>query len=376
MFENEKEIMKILVVNWRCIKNPEAGGAEVHLHEIFRRVVKKGHDVTLVAHKFKGAPDKEVIDGIKVIRHGNRYLFDKQFKVFYKSNLSHNNFDLVVDDISKIPLETPTYVKKPLVGIIHHIHGKSLYKEIPAPMAYYIIRKEKEIPFIYDKTPVFAVSPSTRNELISMGANPFKIDFLYNAVDHDLFNRIKVEKFSHPTISYIGRVKKYKQIEKIIDVLPLLAIEFPDIEFRIGGRGDHIPELMQYVEDKNLTKYVTFLGFLSEEEKAEELGKAWLFVTMPAKEGWGITVIEANAMGTPVVGADVEGLRDSILDCETGFLVPPNEPEELAKKINKLLEDKNLRDNFSENARRWAQKFTWDNSAEHFLKKINEWFGL
>ena len=368
--------MKILVVNWRCIKNPEAGGAEVHLHEIFKRVVNKGHEVTLVAHGFKGAPDKEVIDGIKVIRHGNRYLFDKQFRRFYKSKLINEDFDLIVDDISKIPLGTPKYIDKPLVGIIHHIHGKSLYQELPAPMAYYIIRKENEIPIVYGETPVFAVSPSTRNELISMGANAEKIDFLYNAVDHELFNRTKVEKFSHPTISYIGRLKKYKQIEKIIDVLPLLAAKFPNLEFRIGGKGDHIKELMKYTEDKNLTKHVTFLGFLSEEEKAEELGKAWLFVTMPAKEGWGITVVEANAMGTPVVGADVEGLRDSISDYETGFLVPPDDPEVLSQKIIKLLADKNLRDEFSDNARKWAQKFTWDNSAEHFLIKIKEWFGL
>ena len=113
--------MKILVINWRCIKNPEAGGAEVHLHEIFKRVAEMGHSVTLVAHHYKGAPKEEIIDGIKVIRVGNKYLFHYQFKRYYKKVLKSQDFDIIVDDISKIPLNTPTYIKKPLVGIIHQI---------------------------------------------------------------------------------------------------------------------------------------------------------------------------------------------------------------------------------------------------------------
>ncbi len=366
--------MKILVVNWRCIKNPEAGGAEVHMHEIFKNVVKAGHDVTLVAHAFQGAPEREVIDGIKIIRHGNKYLFDKQFKRFYKTKLKNENYDLVVDDISKIPLGTPHYVNKPLVGIIHHIHGNSLYQEIPAPMAYYIIAKEKKIPEIYRDTPIFAVSPSTRNELILMGCSPEKIDLLYNAVNHELFDNIHVEKSEHPTIAYIGRIKKYKQLEKIIDTLDLLITEFPNLELRIGGKGDHLKELTEYVEKKKLTEHVTFLGFLTEKEKAEELGKAWVFVTLPAKEGWGITVIEANAMGTPVVGADVEGLRDSIVDRETGLLVSSNDKTEVAKKIISLIEDEEFRNKLGENAKKWADKFKWENSSEHFLKKVKEWY--
>ncbi len=366
--------MKILVVNWRCIKNPEAGGAEVHLHEIFKNIVKLHHDVTLVAHAFSGAPEREVIDGIKIIRHGNKFLFDKQFHRFYNSKLKKDKYDLVVDDISKIPLETPRYVNKPLVGIIHHIHGDSLYKEIPAPLAYYIIKKEKKIPEVYGGTPIFAVSPSTRDELISMGCTPEKIDLLYNAVNHDLFENVTVKKSNHPTLVYIGRIKKYKQIERIINVLDLLVPDFPNIELRIGGKGDHLKNLMQYVEDKKLTEHVTFLGFLSEKEKAEELGKAWVFVTLPAKEGWGITVIEANAMGTPVVGADVEGLRDSIIDNETGLLVDSDDKADIAKKIISLIENKKFREELGINAEKWAMKFKWENSAKHFLDKVAEWY--
>ncbi len=366
--------MKILVINWRCIKNPEMGGAEVHLHEIFKRVASAGHEVTLIAHKFKGGKNEEVIDGIKIIRIGNKWFFNLAFKKYYLTNLKKQNFDLVVDDISKIPLNTPKFIHKPLVGIIHHIHGESLYRELPFPVAKYIIEKEKQIPYVYSNTPIFTVSPSTRNELIDMGLNSEKIDFLYNAINHELYESTNVEKFPTPTITYIGRIKKYKQIEKVIDVIPLLITEFPELQFRIGGRGDYEDTLKKIVKEKGLEKYVKFLGFLSEKEKAEELGKAWVFVTLAMKEGWGITVIEANAMGTPVVGSNVQGLRDSIRDYETGFLVNMNDRVEVAEKLGELLRNEKLRNEFSENAVRWSKKFTWDNSANHFLEKINEWF--
>ena len=366
--------MKILVINWRCIKNSEMGGAEVHMHEIFKRVAAKGHDVTLVAHSFNGAAKNEILDGIKIIRVGNKVLFDVAVKRLYKKKLSKENFDLVVDDISKIPLNTPKFVKEPLVGIIHHIHGDSLYKELPYPLAKYIVEKEKQIPYVYSQTPIFTVSPSTRKELIDMGLEPDKIDFLYNAINHELYKSVKTEKANHPVITYIGRIKKYKQIEKVLDALPLLLTEFPNLEFRIGGRGDYEETLKKIVKEKNLEKHVKFLGFLSEEEKARELGKAWVFVTLAMKEGWGITVIEANAMGTPVVGSDVQGLRDSIRDFETGFLVNMNNKVAVAEKIGELLRNKDLREEFSKNAKIWSEKFTWENSANHFLEQVRKWY--
>ena len=366
--------MRILLINWRCIKNPEAGGAEVHLHEIFRRIASKGHEVTLLAHKFKGAPETETIDGIKIIRVGSRHFFDKQVKIYYKYKLDESKFDLVVDDISKIPIGSPKFVRLPLVGIIHHIHGNSLFKELPAPLAKYIIAKEKQLPFVYGNTPVFSVSPSTRQELIELGMPPERIDLLYNAIDHELYKSVSTEKSPKPVITYIGRIKKYKQIEKVLDALPLLLAEFPELEFRIGGKGDYLPALKNYVKRKGLEKNVRFLGYLSEEEKARELGKAWVFVTLAMKEGWGITVIEANAMGTPVVGSNVQGLRDSIRNLETGFLVDMDNRVKVAEKIGLLLRDEKLRSELSENAIRWANKFTWENSADHFLEKVFEWF--
>ena len=366
--------MKILAVNWRCIKNPEMGGAEVHFHEIFKRVVKLGHEVTLVVHQFPRGLHEEKIDGIKIIRVGNKYSFKIAFKNYYKKHLANQDFDLIVDDISKIPMGTPNYVKKPIAGILHHIHGNTLYKEIPAIIAYYISKCEKNIPKVYSKTPIFTVSPSTQRELIQLGQPEDKTDLLYNAIDQDLFENVKVEKSETPLIVYVGRIKKYKQVDLVIKSMPKLLEKFPDLELHIGGTGDYVEELKKLTTQNNLSKSVKFLGFLTEEEKAELLGRAWIFITMAMKEGWGITVIEANAMGTPVIGSNVPGLQDSICNAETGYLVDIDDNKKLISKISELIENPILRNELSQNAKRWSQKFTWDESANHFLQKVKEWY--
>ena len=366
--------MNILVVNWRCIKNPEMGGAEVHLHEIFKRIAAKGHSVTLVAHKFAGCLDKETIDGINIIRHGNKYLFNYQFKKYYQANLSDQNFDLIVDDISKIPLNTPSYINKPIVGILHHVHGNSLYKEIPLPMAFYIIQSEKQIPKNYNSTPIFTVSNSTTEELVDMGFNKELTGILYNGIDQEFLYSIKVEKSETPLITYVGRIKNYKNIDRIIDAALILSKEIPNFNLIIGGKGDYLDKLKEKVEELNLQKVVKFPGFLSEEEKASLLGRSWLFVTMAEKEGWGITVIEANAMKTPAIGSDVPGLRDSIKHGETGYLVPLNQPDKLAEKIKEVINDKNELSRLNENAFNWSKNFTWDKSAADFIEKVYDWY--
>lgn len=366
--------MKILAANWRCIKNPEMGGAEIHFHEIFKLVVKMGHEVTLVVHAFPGGKTEEVIDGIKIYRIGNKFLFKRAFKKFYKKELSNKNYDLIVDDISKIPMDTPRYIDKPIVGILHHIHGNTLYKEIPAFMAYYISQCEKKIPKYYYNTPIFTVSPSTKNELIALGQPTEKTDYLYNAIDQELFEKTKVKKSETPLLVYVGRIKKYKQVELVIDVLPKLKEKYPDIKLHIGGIGDHLEELKNYITNKNLHDDVKILGFLSENEKAELLGRAWVFVTMAMKEGWGITVIEANAMFTPVVGSNVPGLRDSIQHKKTGYLVKIGDDAELTNRISTIIENKAKREELSNNAKEWSLKFSWQASAEHFIKKVKEWY--
>ncbi len=366
--------MRILVVNWRCIKNPEAGGAEVHLHEIFSRLAFEGHNVTLVAHHFQGAAQNEVIDGINIIRIGNKFIFDKQFKRFYQKKLIDKDFDLVIDDISKIPLNTPQYVKQPLAAIIHHLHGKTLYDELFYPAANYIYRKESRIPRIYGSTPVFAVSPSTKKELIEKGYPVEKIGLLYNAIEQELFSDEFPKKSTNPSLIYIGRLKRYKKIETIIDAMPAIIKEFPEVTLKIGGMGSHADQLESYVASKNLGNNIKMVGKVTEEEKVKLLCESWIFITMAAKEGWGITVIEANAAYTTVIGSDVPGLRDSIKNGETGILSPVDDSKKLAENVINLLCDSKRLNELQLNAKEWANKFSWENSVNDFKRQIAEFY--
>ena len=150
--------------------------------------------------------------------------------------------------------------------------------------------------------------------------------------------------------------------------------KIPEIKLLIGGKGDNLQNLKNIVQNNGLSKYVEFKGFLTEEEKAELLAKAWIFVTMAEKEGWGITVIEANAVGTPAIGSDVPGLRDSIRSGETGYLVPLNDSVKLSETIIRLLKNKDELKILSINAMKWSKTFSWDKTAEHFLEKVIEWY--
>jgi glycosyltransferase involved in cell wall biosynthesis len=142
----------------------------------------------------------------------------------------------------------------------------------------------------------------------------------------------------------------------------------------IGGKGDYLAKLKNKVNKSGLSDNIEFTGFLSEEEKADLLRRAWIFVTMAEKEGWGITVIEANAAGTPAVGSDVPGLQDSIKDGVTGYLVPLGNEKILAETIKKLIQNKDHLKKLSSNALDWSTNFSWDKSAEYFLEKVAEWY--
>jgi glycosyltransferase involved in cell wall biosynthesis len=142
-----------------------------------------------------------------------------------------------------------------------------------------------------------------------------------------------------------------------------------DVELIVAGRGDY-DELRELVQELELTSCVRLVGEVSEKQKAEILQKAWVFVTPSMKEGWAISVIEANACGTPAIAYNVPGLRDSIRHRETGILVPYSNIDELANAIVEMLTDTQLRQELSSNALKWAANFNWDRSSQEFMNII------
>jgi glycosyltransferase involved in cell wall biosynthesis len=365
--------MKILLFNWQCIKNPKGGGAEVHMHEIFKRIVAMGHDVTLFCSMFDGAKSEEVIDGIHIIRQGSRSIFNFYVPQRYTKQFRYENYDLVIDDINKIPFYTPLYVRdRPLLAISHHFFGKSIFREAGIFSGSYVYLSEKLVDYVYTKTPFVVVSQSTLDEFLARGFDPKNFSIVQNAITQSDYPMKVSQKDDHPSIAYFGRMKKYKCVDHLLQAFALVLKEHPTSQLYMLGTGDFLPYLNDLSKSLNIEKNTNFFGYVTDEQKVFLLSKSWAAVNTSQKEGWGITNIEANACGTPVISADVPGLRDSVSKSQSGLLYEHGNIEELAQIINRIIIDKEMRKSLNEGAVKWAKSFSWDKSAEEMMKVCEE----
>lgn len=368
-------MLNILVVNWRDIKNPEAGGAEVHLHEIFKRIAGMGHHVTLLASGFDGSAPEETVDGIRVVRRGGKFGFNFHVPGALGALMKERDFDVVVDDINKIPFYTPVYVRKPVLALAHHLFSETIFLETFFPLATYVYLSEWLIPVFYRNTRFVVVSQSTRDEFVKRGLDGERIGIVHNAVDHEVYRPDFGAKSDGPLIGYVGRIKKYKCIEHLLEACNIVFEKLPDARLVVAGSGDHLDALVKTAVSIGIAGRTDFIGHVGEKDKVDMLQKAHVVANPSSKEGWGVTVIESNACGTPVVASDVPGLRDAVVDGETGFLVPHGDIEALAGRILEVLEDQALRRAMSEKAVAWSLKFDWDESARAIVHEIEEIIG-
>jgi glycosyltransferase involved in cell wall biosynthesis len=305
-----------------------------------------------------------MIDGIRVIRHGSRNLFNYAVLPRYRSQFRHEAYDVVVDDMNKIPFFTPLFVREPLVGIVHHLFGNSIFAEASLPAALYVAATERLALRLYRRIPIAVVSESTKQEMVGNG---FPIDMLPivpNAIDHRLYRQLPIERDGGPIIGYLGRIKKYKSVDHLLTAFAIVRREFPTARLIIVGDGDARAGLEQLAREEGIANSVVFTGYVTPEEKVRWLNRMDVVVNTSAKEGWGLTVIEANACGAPVVASDVPGLRDSVLDGQTGLLYEYGDIEQLAEKVSLVLRDEHFRSRLSTEALGWAATFTWEHSAD------------
>ncbi|HEX6941195.1 MAG TPA: glycosyltransferase family 4 protein [Longimicrobiales bacterium] len=371
--------MKLLVVNWQDGRNPQAGGAETHLHEVFGRLAARGHHVTLLASGWRGAAPREEVDGLDVHRVGGRHTFNVAAPWYYRAALRDQGFDLVVEDLNKVPLFTPWWGRFPLVLLVHHLFGRTAFDEASFPIALATWLFERPLARVYREVPVEAVSPSTAEDLERRGFRRDRIVVIPNGVALDALGPADEPRFERPTLLYLGRLKRYKRIDLIIRSVALLRERGCGARLIIAGRGDHEPALRRLVAELGVEDAVELVGFVSEEEKRRLFRKAWVHVLTSSKEGWGITNLEAAACGTPTVASDSPGLRDSVVDGETGFLVPHGDVAALADALERVLSSAELRDRLGRGARRFAERFDWERAAqrteEHLQWVLEQWTG-
>ena len=357
--------MKLLVANWQDLQNPHSGGAEVHLHEIFGRLARRGHHVSLLVSGFPGAPARAEVDGMDVHRTGGRHGYTLAAAPYYRRHLAREGFDVLVEDLNKVPLFSPLWSRSPVVLLVHHLFGATAFREASAPFAAATWLFERPIPLVYRKLPTQAVSESTADDLVARGLRREDITVIHNGVDLHFFRPDpSVERATKPTFLSVGRLKKYKRIDHAVEAVARLKSRGVAVRLIVAGKGDDEPRLRETVDRLGVADRVHFEGFVSEERKRELLRTCWATVQPSPKEGWGITNVEAAACGTPTVASDSPGLRESVLDGRTGLLYPHGDVDKLADALAKLASDRNLVDRFGVEARRFAEGFSWDSAAD------------
>jgi len=353
------------VVNWQDRENPMAGGAELHLHETFGRLAARGHRVTLLVSGFEGAEPRVRLDGMDVLRTGRRYTFPLRVRSGYRRLRATSTFDLVVENLNKLPLLAPAWMDEPVVALVNHLFGRTAFREAPWPVAATVWSAERLIPVVYRSTPFHAVSESTADDLAARGIDRSRIEVIPGGIDHGFFRPDPgVGRFPEPTLVYVGRLKRYKGLDVVLRALALVHERGIEARLLVAGSGDDRARLEEVAEAETPGDAVEFLGYVSEERKRELLRRGWMNVYPSPKEGWGLTNIEAAACGTPTVASDSPGLRESVLDGRTGFLVRHDSPEAWAASLARLCADAACREELSRGALEYAARFSWERTAD------------
>lgn len=358
--------MKILVINWRCMHNPLAGGAEIYFQEVFRRLVERGHEVTQLAERYPGSDQTETIDGIKVLRMGGAQTFNFAVYRNLKRVVCEGGFDVVVDDLNKVPFYSPWIVKdRPVMAILMHLFRGSIFKEALFPLASYVWLLESMIPWAYKSRLFSVLSESSKKDVVRLGIEQERVAVVPPGTDFSrFFVDESVARDPVPVLLHVGRIKKYKAADHLLRAADVLKTWGRKFRVVILGTGDDRPRLEKITAELDLGDVVEFTGFVPEEEKVRWYRRSAVLVENSVKEGWGLIVMEANGCGTPVVVARSPGLVDSSKDGVNGLFYDYGDIGQLAQKLDLLMTDEELRLKLGRQAVGWAKQWTWDRAAD------------
>ncbi|MCU0620635.1 MAG: glycosyltransferase family 4 protein [Gemmatimonadales bacterium] len=368
--------MRILLANWLDLRNPQAGGAEVHLFELFRRLAARGHEVHLVCSGWPGAPPSETVEGIAVTRVSTRHAYALHGRRAVRAAIRRLAPDIVCEDINKLPLFLASLTDLPFCAIVPHLFGATAFEEASWPMAAVVWVSERPLPRLYRRAGWHAISESTRDDLVARGVPGERVRVIHPGVDSVRFAPdASVSRTAHPSFVYVGRLKRYKGIDLAIRALARARTRRPDLRLTIAGGGDHRAALERLAAELGQREAVHFAGFVSETEKLRLFRTAWANLFPSPKEGWGITIVEAAACGTPSLASDSPGLRDSVRDAATGYLVPHGDVAALADRMLQLAGDPGLVERLGAAGRVHAERLTWEAAADATQAQLEELIG-
>jgi glycosyltransferase involved in cell wall biosynthesis len=353
----------VLFINWRDVQNPDAGGAETFTHEVARRWVQKGHEVTLLSSGFAGAPRTVEIDGVRVRRLGQ--LRSGSFHLQVQRELARlRGFDVVVESVNTIPFLTPLWRRRlPVaVAVVHQLAEDVWDAELPWVLARAGRGVERRLLGLYRDAAVVAVSDSTRRDLERLGFT--NVTVVPNGRDEPPDVR-HTRKEAQPTFLFVGRLAANKRPDHAVAAFRAIRESLPEARLWLVGQGQLEADLV-----RALPPGAELLGRLTRHELYERMAGAHCLLVPSVREGWGLVVIEANSVGTPAVGYDVPGLRDSIRPGLTGRLARAGDSQSLADEALAIVRNPDRYTEMCRAATQWAESFTWDATAEALLDVV------
>jgi glycosyltransferase involved in cell wall biosynthesis len=347
--------MKVAFVSWRDLASPQAGGSEVVVDRLITGLQDRGHEGVLLCGGPVGRRPYEVIETGGV--------YSQYLKAPFAARRLRD-VDLLVDVANGMSFFAPLWGRPtPVMFLVHHVQGEMWHHfYFPKPVAHFGEQLEaKGQPLAYRRCQVVAVSPSTRDELVKLGFDTDRIHLMPNGIDPATFRPPAggADESPEPQFVALGRLAPHKATMHLLDL-------WEQVHRVIGGRlviaGDG-PE-RELLESRKVPG-VELVGRIDEAAKRELLASSWCLVHTARREGWGLVVMEAAAQSTPSLSYDVMGLRDSIVDGETG--VRAGDADAFVKEWIALAEDHPRRRRMGEAAQDRARTFTWDRTVEAFL---------
>jgi glycosyltransferase involved in cell wall biosynthesis len=355
---------RILILNWRDVRHPLAGGAEQYIHAIGSRWARAGASVTWFTAKGEGQAARDEIDGMHVLRAGGA--LSVYGRTAARLVRTRGYFDAVVDCQNGIPFFAPLFAGSdvPVVQVVHHVHQDQFRTHFSAPMAAVGRILEGAVARrVYGERPIAAVSPSTRTELRQRLGFRGPIFVVPNGTAP--VPQTGRRPAAEPTIVLVTRLVPHKQVHLLLGHLSTVAIAFPDLRVEIVGDGPERHRLQALAADLGLQSAVRFHGRVSDEVRDDLLSRAWLTTSTSAAEGWGCSILEAAAWGVPCLALEAPGVRDSVLHGETGWLV--EDPRDFGTALIGALghlQDVAAADTMTAACQAWAAAFSWDRSAD------------
>jgi glycosyltransferase involved in cell wall biosynthesis len=343
------------MLNWRDPQSPLSGGAERVTRGYLAALAERGHEVFWFANAFPGGASETRIDGIQIVRGGGKGTSIQKARTWYQRQPA---FDLVIDQHHGIPWYAPWWCRTNCIAYIHEVLGPIWDSFYPFPLNIVGKFQERWTHWLYRNIIFWTACESTRDQLMANGVRQVKI--IRYGVDTEALSALELKPLLSPLrLVVVSRLAPNKRIDHSIQAVATLKASGIPAQLKIVGGGDMEEPLRRLVRNLQLEKEVTFTGPLNEKQKDDVLRDSHLLLHTSQREGWGLNVIEANAMGTPAAVYPVAGLKESTLDDETGVVARGETPELLAERISELLKKTGHYDLLRARAWERAKTFHW-----------------